>query len=65
MSDCIIVCVQIANHMLQVVIYAVHIDQTCSSLKMAKASYHNVSIVQLVSSEIRVYCSIKNAGILC
>ena len=65
MSDCIIVCVQIASHLLQVVIYAVHIDQTCRSLKMSKASYNNLSIVQLVGSEIRVYCSIKNAGILC
>lgn len=65
MSDCIIVCVQTASHLLQVVMYAVHIDQTYSPLKMAKALCNNISIVQLVRSEIRVYCSIKNAGILC
>jgi hypothetical protein len=60
-----VICVQTASHLLQVVIHTVRTDQTCSSLKMAKALYNKISIVQPVGSEICVYFSIKYARILC
>jgi len=56
--------IYIYTHRLPIVIYAIHVDQSCSSLKMAETLYNKINIVQLVGSEICVYCSVKYVRML-
>jgi hypothetical protein len=51
-------------HGLPIVIYAVHVDQTRSSLKMAETLYNIINILQLIGSEICVYFSVKYVRML-
>jgi hypothetical protein len=45
-------------------LYTPYVNETCSSTKMTETLYNKINIVQLVGSEICVYCSVKYARML-